>query len=238
MGRERLPVQYVPVVLIGFLGVTLVRIAVLSPSLLGRVLGLHVTVASLAIYTAWSLVATGLLVALLRRAGYSLEDLGWRRVGFKAVWEAAGAVGVAVLAWLPWTEATRAAGIPLYWDVNRRGFVQLSTGRDVVGVVLLGVLLVPIFEETLYPRAALSVEGVRWRSARGAVERLHICITRRRKAGTQTSAPLAPGEGGGSDRPDPGSGAFPPPRHPRSIVQAGAEAACSGSPVGRAPADN
>lgn len=151
MQSGKIPLNYVPLALMGFVGALVTRLTVLPPQQLASWLGLHPTVASLAVYVAWSMLAAGWLLAQLRRRGLGLAELGWGgRLSPRVAIEAVIAASLAISVWPVVTGIFAAVGVPLYWDPGRRSFINPATPADVVVVAVLGVILVPAVEELLF----------------------------------------------------------------------------------------
>jgi membrane protease YdiL (CAAX protease family) len=105
----------------------------------------------LALYGFWAVATAIALTMVLFRRGVRLEDLGWRgslSLG-KAAWAALAALA-ALAVWFPVDAVREVLGIPLYWVWGQEQFVMPRSTWEFFVAGFVGLLLVPLAEETLF----------------------------------------------------------------------------------------
>lgn len=167
---QDLSARYIPLTLLGAIGAYITRRTILQPQHLAPILHLDPTIASLLVYVLWSTAGVALLVWLLRREGFSWEHLGWTgRLSGSGISAAVVCALLAIMAWLPVKSLTDLLHVPYYWDPSRRQFMNPQSPQDFVMVTVLGVLCVPVLEETLFRGYLLPVLCGRWGNILGLI---------------------------------------------------------------------
>lgn len=165
MQARKLPAGYLPLAFGGAVATALtlaaLRLAGLDHRSAAGLIGFSdPALFRLVIYSLWTAATAVTLARLLRKHGFGPDALGWEgkvRVSAGAGAMAALAALATVMVWLPIDSLRGALGIPLYWDPAQQGFIRPRTLAEFAVAGAVGLILVPLSEETIFRGYVLQV---------------------------------------------------------------------------------